>query len=486
MARSSLRFSNRNVTIPPTSMTPAVEKPQISHVISVKTGQSHDSVKLITSIRYDRWMRLRQENLIAIRRGGKRVICQICHVPVLFTLSTCKRAFFKHVREDGSCPSITRSGISHNRLREMIYCGRQESKRHQETKNFIAESLEVDANFSNVLIEKTWKAKDGLSRRRPDVSAIGKNAIRFAFEAQLTTTFLDVVVGRREFYLQEGSLLVWVLREFDPSYRRATEDDILFSNNSNIIVVDQSTVAASHAAKQFMVRVHHRTIAKSKDHEWATEIVPFSSLTFDLIRQRTFFFDFETAESKASQISHKEMVDTTNADLDNAASIAETDERELEREELRTSILQFFEDRDKLDKATWKYLSSRLYRVGVPTSGRAADPWSVFRTVNALASAQQGRVIGYGLANLIAIANFLHEKERSSLRAFLALVEVNGHRALFELSGDQKAWKKKEEKLNLDAQQLNEDVWLNQDIRQLIFFLFPQLISQKWIVGPHP
>lgn len=473
------------MTIPPTSMTPAVENPQISHVISVKTGKSHDAVSLITSIRYDRWVRLRQENLIAIRKGEGRVICQICHVPVLFTFSPLKRAFFRHIREDGRCPSITRSGISQNRLREMIYCGRQESKRHQETKHFIAESLELDSNFSDVLIEKTWKAKDGLSRRRPDVSATRKDGLRFAFEAQLTTTFLDVVVARREFYSKEGSLLVWVLREFDPRYRRATEDDILFSNNSNIIVVDQSTVAASRVAGQFMVRVHYRTLAKSKDHEWATELVPFSRLTFDPSKQRSFFFDFEAAETKAARIPQQRIAYISDAPLQHREIISETAARTIERDVLRTSILQFFEDRDKIDREAWEDFRGRLYAAGIPTPGKAADPWGVARTVNALASAQQGRVIGFGFANLVAIANFLHEKERSALRAFLALVEVNGHRALFEFSGNQKAWKKKEEKLNLDAQHFNEDVWLNQDIRLLIFFLFPQLTLQKWTVGPN-
>ena len=88
-------------------------------------------------------------------------------------------------------------------------------------------SLSADPRFKEVVQEKTWKASEGLTGlRRPDVSA-RTNTGRLAFEVQLSTTFMDVVLSRKEFYRAEGAALVWVLPFFHPSYRRMTDDDIL-------------------------------------------------------------------------------------------------------------------------------------------------------------------------------------------------------------------------------------------------------------------
>ncbi|HQR91416.1 MAG TPA: hypothetical protein PLH31_19515, partial [Caulobacter sp.] len=60
-------------------------------------------------------------------------------------------------------------------------------------------------------------------------------------EAQLTTTFLDVVIGRKTFYRAEGGLLVWVLPHFDPAYRQLTVDDLLFNNNADVLILDRES-----------------------------------------------------------------------------------------------------------------------------------------------------------------------------------------------------------------------------------------------------
>ena len=65
---------------------------------------------------------------------------------------------------------------------------------------------------------------------------------RIAFEVQLTTTFLDVVIGRKTFYRNQGALLVWVLAYFDPGYRQLTVDGVLFNNNANVFVIDEASM----------------------------------------------------------------------------------------------------------------------------------------------------------------------------------------------------------------------------------------------------
>ena len=39
-----------------------------------------------------------------------------------------------------------------------------------------------------------------------------------------------------------GRCLIWVLPRFDPTYRRLTEDDILFTNNHNVLVVNEQHI----------------------------------------------------------------------------------------------------------------------------------------------------------------------------------------------------------------------------------------------------
>lgn len=137
-------------------------------------------------------------------------------------------------------------------------------------------------------LEATWRASKGLpGLRRPDVSA-RYGELRTAFEVQLSTTFLDVVLGRKRFYREEGAALVWILRSFDSSYRRMTTDDILFGDNSNILVVDDVTVAASIAATQLVVRVWHwqpRIEDERIIDAWVERLVPWNELLIDVDRQ---------------------------------------------------------------------------------------------------------------------------------------------------------------------------------------------------------
>ncbi len=344
-------------------MTSPVERPEITHVISVRSGVAYASADLIRSIRYDRWMRLRRENAIAIRAGRPKLICQICHVPVRFAFSTQKRAFFRHVSEDGSCPAVTRSGRTQADYREMVYRGQQESRLHRETKQLVAECLRLDPEFRDVLIEATWRAGDAPSLRRPDVRAVGPGGLRFAFEAQLTTTFLDVVVDRSAFYAAERGLLVRILRRFHPSYRRATEDDIFFPNNSNAIVVDSATAAASRAAGRFMVRVHHRTISPEGEYGWADALVPFASLTFDVPGQRVFAYDFERIERETLAALRRRQEEVAEA-ARRAAEQAAAAERATRRESLRRKVLAFFEDEEGITQESWDDLRAALLREG--------------------------------------------------------------------------------------------------------------------------
>ena len=75
---------------------------------------------------------------------------------------------------------------------------------------------------------------------------------------------------------------------FDPNDRRMTVDDILFTNNSNIIAIDQETTDSSIANQKFMVRCHYRMPRNDLDAStsWSSQIVSWKELTIDLSLQQ--------------------------------------------------------------------------------------------------------------------------------------------------------------------------------------------------------
>jgi hypothetical protein len=131
--------------------------------------------------------------------GKPRLVCSICHTPVYIVASTCKAFFFRHRSENGSCPAVTRSFETQDEIRARQYAGVQESEAHRRLKRLLLRSISADQAFSELAEEKTWRATTGIAAlRRPDVSC-SFGELRLAFEAQLSTTFLSVVIGRRTF-----------------------------------------------------------------------------------------------------------------------------------------------------------------------------------------------------------------------------------------------------------------------------------------------
>lgn len=445
--------------------TPPVEDPEIRDVRSVKTGRVYNAPTLIRSWRWDRYVRICADVREAMQRGQPRLRCALCGIPVYFVNSTEKRVFLRHQSEDGRCTAVTRDGLTENDLREIIYRGRQESWQHIETKRLIEEGLRGDADFSDVAVEATWRAAEGMSRRRPDVSATWRGHLRVAFEAQLTTTFLDVVLERRAFYQQEGALLVWVLRRFDPANRRMTEEHILFSNNSNVLVVDGATAAASRAAGRFMVRVHHRTMSEDGQHGWAETIAPFADLTLDRQGQLAFLYDYGRAEARAAEAEARRLEEKKRQ---------LHEERARKRDRLRSEVMSFLVDREAGTYEGWRSLRNELRDAGVSTHGMAEDLLRVGGLICGLASGRAGAVVGFGYTRLIEVANYLHDNHRGAVCAFLALVDDGGHRPALASARPGK-WAAREAAVMAARDRNDPSVRLPDDARPLVGFLFPEL-----------
>ena len=114
------------------------------------------------------------------------------------------------------------------------------SRSQIQMKEWVAESLRADPNFSDASVEQRWSGALTKGWRKPDVRATYRST-PVVFEVQLSTTYINVIKMRRKFYLREGVLVLWVFAKFDLDARRLAQDDVFFDNNRNAFVASKVT-----------------------------------------------------------------------------------------------------------------------------------------------------------------------------------------------------------------------------------------------------
>jgi hypothetical protein len=462
-----------NVTVNPRARATPVDDPAITEVRSLRTGRLLEAKRLIRLLDYGAAIRLRGVLKEAASEDRPRLVCPTCGVTLFLASSMRKNFYFRHRSEDGTCPSVTHSGLTEAEMRAMKYRGAQESQAHLRTKELVVLSLEADPSFSEVRVEATWHAREGLTGlRRPDVSA-RRGDLRTAFEVQLSTTFLDVVLGRKHFYRAEGAALVWVLPSFHPSYRRMTTDDILFGNNSNILVVDDATVAASRAANQFIVRVWHRQPrieGESITDDWIERLVPWNDLLVDVDRQTVCAFDFAAAESTAkAEISRQRELQKAAKEATWRAA-AETAERELRAEIFEWALVEDRADDPVGYYRRWAELNYDLVAYCAQLTGAPSDVRVPIRMVKVIETARTGKPVGFGYETLVEVAHHLFHQRPELLMGFGYLLRAYGHHHLLAEQDYSGKWAGKVD-ANREAMRRDPRFKLAEDQQRLFEFL---------------
>lgn len=466
-----------NITVDPRERATPVDDPAIIEARSSRTGRLLDAKRLIRSFDYAAAIRLRGILKDAVSCGRPRLVCPMCGVTLFLASSMRKKFYLRHRSEDGSCPAVTHSGLTEAEMRAMKYRGAQESDAHLRTKELLVRSLAADPGFSDVRVEATWRASEGLiGLRRPDVSARCGD-LRAAFEVQLSTTFLDVVLGRKRFYRDEGAALVWILPSFDPSYRRMTTDDILFGNNSNILVVDEATVAASIAASQLIVRAWHRQPRIEGEHivdDWVARLVAWSDLLIDVDRQTVCAFDFAAAESAAiSELAQlREQQKAAKEAMWRAAAVAA-------EQELRTEIFEWALAEDRVDDLVgyyrrWPELNYDLAAYCANLLGTPSDVRVPIRMVKVIETAKAGKPVGFGYDTLVEVAHHLFHQRPELLMGFGHLLRAYGHHHLLAEQDSSGKWAGKVS-ANREAMRRDPHFRLADDEQRLFDFLSEDL-----------
>jgi len=352
----------------------------------------------------------------------------------------------------------------------MKYKGAQESAAHKRLKGLIERSLRADPRFEDILVETTWHGtRDQARLRRPDVQArYGQQ--RLAFEAQLTTTFLDVVVGRKEFYRAEGALLVWILPYFYPSYRQLTVDDLLFNNNANVLVIDNETSAISEALHRFTMRCNYRRpilLDGSVATSWDSRLVAWDDVQIDMHKQRVFAFDCES-EEKAMLERQTDFVRETKQAAD---------------DQLRSDLFDVCRASYSLDgQEMWADLQCQLAdRIAASEVYRGDD--FLRSAIWSLLSAREGRPIGYKFKKLIEVAHNTFEHFPSLLIPFGHMLKAHEHSQILDDLDQQQKWAAKIKRLRIGVRQGDPVYSLDSGLVPILSFLFPE-IAESLRRGP--
>lgn len=197
------------------------------------------------------------EERIAIEKGEVKYLCGGCLKPVVLRGGRTEEGVTMYFRHKGDapeeCPFEEGQSLSEQQIRALKYNGKQESLLHEKLKCFIASIIEKEGFEAD--IEKTLKINSHQSRR-PDVLA--HNPItqqNIVFEIQMSTTFLNVVVGRMSDYSSINYSVIWVFNAFEPEVY-TTKDTYQFQNN-NVFVLDEDMMNLSSKNNKLTFKVYY-------------------------------------------------------------------------------------------------------------------------------------------------------------------------------------------------------------------------------------
>jgi len=415
---------------------------------------------------------------IEIAEGQDRYVCPACEKPMILASHRIQnrskeRFYFKHLYDDGTCSGI--AGLGAKVINAMRFGQAKESVEHHRFKAMIIESIELDPSFTDTLSERRWVDVEGASWRQPDVQSCF-NGQRVAFEAQLSTTFLHVIVERMRFYRRNDGRLIWLFRDLDTQHFRLAEQDIFFSNNRNAFRVTEQTVALSRAHKHFLLEcVWHEPFVTDAGVETrlAQRIVRFDELKFDVSDQgapRSYFFDYEREKVRSEQ----ELVDRKRA----------ARHQEI-RQTFESFYLPFLRNElcsDEIEQR-WPQLVSLFRSQGIALPDHPYTVEGPYNYLVAAYSAREGVPVGLGYGNLVQVAHYLVDKRKKTLWVFRLMLAAHNRADVMRRYDTTKRWQKKVEEYRDALRREDPEYMPNRAFDRLLCFLFPE-ISEKLVMAP--
>jgi len=266
---------------------------------------------------------------------------------------------------------------------------------------------------------------------------------------------------------------MWVLPYFDPHHRRMTDDDIVFTNNKNVFVLDSETVAASGAAGRLMLRCWHRVPWLDGDQVkavWKNELVPFSEVIFDLDGQRAFWFDYDGEVQRLRD----EAIQAVAA-MAEVQRLAELEADDRLRNDFEALYLGDWYRKPFAEE--WQDMQRRFAerRITLP-DWPSRDRFSAL--FNALYSAKLGNSIGWNYPHLLELAHNLHVNYKTFLLHFVHAVVIYQRYDEMKALDVKKKWEEKWEAARKRLVERDPAFFPDTSFHQVVSFLFP-LVAEK-------
>jgi hypothetical protein len=437
----------------------AVDNPEVTEVLDRSTGRYERHSDVIGDD-WEKALQLRMEVQTNLE-VNPRFLCSQCMTPVyLVARPDDKKLFFRHTLEDGRCSAVTRGLLSQDEIDARKYNGVKESWLHFEMKRWIVECLQADGRFTDIVVEGRWTGAFTGAWRKPDVRAVF-NGMRVAFEIQLSTTYINVIAQRREFYRQEGGLLFWVFSQFNMGARRLTQDDVFYNNNRNAFIVNTRTRDESLEQKRFLLECVWA--APTSEHEVAElrrQVVPFDALTLDQGAQRAYYFDFDGARARLAA----------------EAAARRASRRQLLRERFEAFYTAYLPQHQFEDQA-WQELHRDFAAEGAPLP---IHPGFLPKgLLNALYSAKYGRVFGWDNSNFIQIAHHIEPGQRQYLHHFRKALKAYDRAELIRREDHSGKWAAKVAEYKARMREGDPAYKPNTEHDALVEMLFPEVVAAE-------
>lgn len=336
------------------------------YVFMAEESEIIDANEFLDNCEEDEFFKLRTR-IEKHRRSNPIALCSECFQPVVLRANSNRTTFFAHVKDSEDCPIKTTSHLTQDEILALKYNGQKEGKLHRENKATISNLIIQDSLFSNeVKVEKTFREKHpvGIAKqwRRPDITAtLLQNHREVVFELQVTTTFLDVIIKREEFYKKNSAYITWVFLDFD--HEKFTLLDIAYANKANVFVFDEMAKSKSIDEGKLILNCYYRkpymTENLTLDYSWTSKLIDFSELYFDEDDKKPYLVDTERLKSDVlNQISNakirikQEQEETERIALEaKRLEILEEHERSQRFEQLRKSYTHFQAPKNYPNKA---------------------------------------------------------------------------------------------------------------------------------------
>lgn len=251
----------------------------------VRTLKSVVDLKTMTTISWQELLDADFERYNEIRRTATeawlakkpRYVCSQCGYYVYAPNHRTKRPYWKHYSgAPQNCPWWTGEPDDPDRVSARQFGGRQEGPLHFKIKHLLADILENDPRAKDVSIEEyiieDTKIDGAVSqRRKPDVSAV-YDGVKTAFEVQLATTQLPLIISKEGFYARNGVRLVWLTWEFQERPLKEIQQafaDIYCTPEENIFSLDSEVIQRSQYEQTLYLRAH-----AYRDDAWQNKSIP--------------------------------------------------------------------------------------------------------------------------------------------------------------------------------------------------------------------